>query len=246
MKSSREDLKKRGYINETDLQAYVYSSPQDLLKLLKSARAYERTVAVRLLERNTVMSKKELSEVLLLSLTIEKSLYTRLEICNVLAKGDIQTAQMMIAYLGKIGNNQYDCLPDRVSQKMSYPLPRDIIARTLGKMNVDILAVLLDTLGNNEISVIREALDAIGYMCFYNEVSKKEIVREKLIKCCQSYKADEIIRWKIVRALSSFSDKHGVAWLEMISRSDKERLIRDEAERSLKIMKKRYKKSLED
>ena len=40
----------------------------------------------------------------------------------------------MVEYLGQIGNNQHKVLPTNGFNKKSYPLPRDIIARTLAHM----------------------------------------------------------------------------------------------------------------
>lgn len=231
------NLKKRGYINEIDLEEYLDLSPKELLILLKSSKAYDRTIAVRLLDRNNTLSQTELSNRLLHILAKEKSLYTKIEICNVLAKSTIQTAKAMIAYLCKIGSNQHRCLPGKVSKKGSYPLPRDIIARTLGKMNIEVLSPLLDTLEQKDINQIREVIDAIGYMCFYNEIANEELVIEKLMKCFNIYKNDDIIRWKIVMAFSSFKDEAVITWLEIIGKTDKEKLIRNEAKRSLKLLR---------
>ena len=58
----------------------------------------------------------------------------------------------MVEYLGQIGNNQHTVLPTNGFNKKSYPLPRDIIARTLAHMKEDILPVLMDVLKTNNHS----------------------------------------------------------------------------------------------
>lgn len=68
------------------------------------------------------------------------------ELCDALSKGDDQSAKIMIEYLGKIGNNQHTT---NGFNKKSYPLQRDIIARTLGQMKEEISPVLMDVLKTN-------------------------------------------------------------------------------------------------
>lgn len=78
----------------------------------------------------------------------EKQGVVFLKICNTLEKGNLKTAEQMIPYLGRIGHNQHLCLLNKVLKKSSYPLPRDIIARSLGKMDGTILPALLKVLTN--------------------------------------------------------------------------------------------------
>lgn len=49
MKSNIDQLKSRGYIEDHELEAYVDFSKEELLKLLDSIVATERTIAVRCL-----------------------------------------------------------------------------------------------------------------------------------------------------------------------------------------------------
>ena len=58
MKSNKEALKKRGYVEETDLYNYLGISKQNLYELLKSNNPRERTIAIRLLVRNQILSPK--------------------------------------------------------------------------------------------------------------------------------------------------------------------------------------------
>lgn len=234
MKSSQADLKKRGLINEVDVNNYLHLSHNDLLNLIKSPIASERTIAVRLLSVYLDFSE-EVSDIFLMTLSTEKSLYTKIEICKALEKTSVRTAKKMTSYLGKIGNNQHLCLPQDISKKTSYPLPRDIIARTLGKMSIDILPVMMETLDHNDTKIIREIIDAIGYMCFYNTIPNKGFVAEKLLMCIDIYNDDDVIRWKIVMALSSFQEQNAIDKLEMVIQTDSKELIRNEAKRSLTL-----------
>lgn len=236
MKSSQADLTKRGFIDEISVKNYLHLSYKDLLNLIKSPRAFERTVAVKLLS-NYVDSLEEVSDILLMTLTQEKSLYTKIEICKVLENTGVGTARKMIRYLGEVGSNQHRYLPQDISKKLSYPLPRDIIARTLGKMSIDILPVMLETLDQNDTKIIREVIDATGYMCFYNIIPDKGYV-EKLLMCLNTYYYDDVIRWKIVMAFSSLHEQDVIDRLCTISRTDNKELIRNEAKRSLALINK--------
>lgn len=234
MKSSIDDLKKRGYIENIDMKDYQNLSHEELYILIKSQKAYERTIAARLLGENAL---DEVSDILIEVLSKEKNLYTKIEICNVLEKCSINEAKKMIALLGKIGDNQHHTLPQSISKKVSYPLPRDIIARTLAKMNIKVLPLMIEVLTSGDIHAIREIIDAIGFMCFYNNVSNEKFIVEKLVECFETHQEDEIIRWKIVMAFSSFHDEDIVCRLEDVELNDKEALIKEEAKRSLSLIK---------
>ena len=72
MKSSKEDLKKRGYIDDIELKEYIDLSCDDLIRLIQSSKSHERTAAVRLLSRNHSVSQSELCDRLLQLLMQER------------------------------------------------------------------------------------------------------------------------------------------------------------------------------
>lgn len=139
MISSRENLRKRGMIEQIDIDSIISLSYSELISLIDSKSSIERSASIHLLSNKVSCDNEDFVAVLLKRLSIEKSLYTKIEICNALEKGSEKTARQMVQYLGCIGNNQHRWLPDRISKKISYPLPRDIIARSLGKMNGSII-----------------------------------------------------------------------------------------------------------
>lgn len=145
----------------------------------------------------------------------------------------------MVDYLGVIGDNQYKELPDKEFNKKSYPLPRDIIARTLAHMSVDVLPELIRILKTNNIIAIREAIDSIGFICFYNKSYSENILND-LMTCFNEYIKDDIIRWKIVRAFESFHTKTVMDILINTMENDSKEIIRNEAKRSLGIIKSRF------
>lgn len=110
MKSSDSQLKSRGKITIEDLQHYNNHTKFELLEMTKSKEAYKRTIAVKLLSEKNDLSD-DLIRLFLHTLTQEKKLYTKIELCDALSKGDVESAKIMVEYLGKIGNNQHKVLP---------------------------------------------------------------------------------------------------------------------------------------
>lgn len=238
MKSSDSQLRSRGKITSEDLQQYSNHTKIELLEMLKSKEAYKRTIAVKILSEKYDLTD-DLIHLFLHTLKQEKKLYTKIELCDALSKGDVQSAKIMVEYLGKIGNNQHTELPTNDFNKKSYPLPRDIIARTLAHMKEDILPVLMDVLKTNNIPAIREVIDAIGFICFYNKIHFNTQIVDELILCLNENYNDDIIRWKLVRAFESFNDINLIHILMETKQNDSQSVIRNEAKRSLEIINNR-------
>lgn len=230
MKSTAEDLRKRGMASKEDIASLSNLSYGQLITLLKSDKSYIRSAAAL----NLYSAVDRAADEFLNQLLIEKCLYSKIAICEGLEKGNAETVAKMICFLGKIGNNQHRTLPKRVSAKKSFPLPRDIIARSLARMNIEIFPVLIDVLKTEDIFKIREVLDAVGFMTFYNqELSTCENL-EYILRLLGNYKNDEIIIWKVMLCLSAFRIDRGIDVLEEYSERDG--LIGKEAQRSLKLL----------
>ena len=209
----------------------------DLLEIIEYKKAYERTLAIRLLSKDNNINQLEFHKLILDILVREKILYTKIEICNVLDRGGDETLIEMFKYVGRIGKNQHKELPKAVSKKNSYPLPRDIIARTIGKMNISVLSTLLKELNECDVIEARELVDAIGFLCFYNKEADNEIAIKELINCYEKYKEDNIIRWKIVMSFSAFNNKTVISKLKEIIKIESIDIAKKEAERSLNLIK---------
>lgn len=237
MKSSKVSLKKRGYIEESEIINYQHLSEQELITILNSTLAYERTIAVRLLAKIRNINDLKFAELLLKALCKEKSLYSKLEICNLLKQSNINVARLMTRYLGCIGNNQYKQLPKKVSKKKSYPLPRDIIARSLAKMDPLIIPALIEVLHRDDIRKLSEAIDAIGFLLFYNQNMIKDDYYTLLINTIQKHYNNNVIYWKCITCLSAFNTSKCVSFLKSVLDTDKPNIIKQEADRSLLILK---------
>ncbi|HEY5524836.1 MAG TPA: hypothetical protein VIK26_05815, partial [Clostridium sp.] len=195
MKSSLEQLRNRGYVSLEDTQKYDSFSKSNLIALIESKEAYIRTLGVNLLS-NKFELDNDMVNLFCTMLSHEKKLYTKIELCNALSKASVTSAKIMLNYLGIIGNNQYKELPKKIFNKKSYPLPRDIVARTLAHMNIEVLPELVSVLKTNNIIAIREAIDSIGFICFYNPSTFNQGVLDNLILCFNQYNEDDIVRWK--------------------------------------------------
>lgn len=224
---------------QNDIKLSFQEDDKVLYRMINSKTATERSVAVHILAER-YRNDTQFLTVILERLCNEKSLYTKLEICSVLEQGNIETARQMVKYLGVIGNNQHKELPGRVSKKVSYPLPRDIIARILSKMSPTVFEVLLEVLEENDVRMIVEVIDAIGFMVFYNN----QLVTPKHAQCIYDvmgkYKSNQVILWKAVLCLSAFPLESSIKVLERIRSTYPDTLLSYEASRSLKLIEDRY------
>ena len=232
MKSTRTDLKKRGYIDDKELQNYQEIPHTTMVLWINDPSSVKRSIAAHYLD---ALLKEDI--ILLISqLKKEKCLYTRIAICEKLQTGNALTASLMVKELGKIGHNQYHVLPKRGSAKKSYPLPRDIIARYLGKMNTVIFPILLEVLDTKDASQISEVLDAIGFMAFYHPFLATKENAEKIYTIFDRYQDNPLLIWKGLTCLSAFPFKETKLILQRFACQS--RVLGLEAQRSLHLMMK--------
>lgn len=239
MKSSTQDLRKRGMADTGDMNRFNELQEPELLELLYSDTAVYRTAAVRILTGRGLIGSPDFVGRLLERLKVEKCLYTRLAICEALETGDSGTAALMVQYLGCIGNNRHSSLPNKVSQKAGYPLARDIIARSLAKMDSSVLSVLIEVLYGKNTDRISEVLDAIGSIVFYHQNIMNRELFGHISATMDTYTGNPVIIWKCVLCLSAFPLTDSIRILEHILESDYPAVIKGEAERSLKAIGKR-------
>lgn len=235
LRSNIEDLRKRGMLEQADITFFLKEDDEVLYRMVNSPMATKRSAAVHILAER-YQNYIRFVTVILERLCKEKSLYTKLEICSALEQGNIETARQMVNYLGVIGNNRHKELPDRVSKKVSYPLPRDIIARTLSNMSPTVFGVMLEVLEGNDTSRISEVIDAIGFMVFYNNKLATAKHAQYIYDVMEKYWHNQVILWKSVLCLSAFPLESSVRVLERIKITYPDTLLSDEASRSLKLI----------
>ena len=200
MKSTEKQLENRGCFSSKIESEFAKKTFDELIKLLNSESAVERTVSARLLAKT---KNPKSIPFLCLALEKEKKLYTKIEICNSLVSYGKLALLELVKLLGNIGNNQHKHIPKTKFKKNNYPLPRDIVARIIIRIGKDALPLLTENLKSNDTLKISETIDAIGYICFYNT---QEEIMINLINCYEDYSENELIKWKVIRALSAFPD----------------------------------------
>ena len=231
MKSTQSALKNRGMASPEEIAACAVLPREQLTEELHSADPCRRTAAARCMDPNS----RTAAGLLLEQLAQEKCLYTRLAICETLEKGTTETAEIMLPWLGRIGNNQYKALPDKVSAKKSFPLPRDLIARSLARMDTAVFPLLVQLFKTGSVQQISEALDAAGFMVFYHPALATRENAEQILRLLHSHIGSEIIVWKVLLCLSAFPVPEAVQVLEGYAGRDD--ILGKEAERSLRLIR---------
>lgn len=218
---------KRGQIKQQDVELFASLSNRELLDWIDHPDAQKRTSAVRLLgERKSTDAVPYLCA----RLQKETALYTRIAISEALGAIGAPAISGLVELLGKVGSNQHAGLPEKGFYKKSYPLPRDIAARTLIKIGAPTLKPLEAVVLGAERASVLEAIDAIGHIAFYTgDLSSEAVLRSAY----QKYQADPVVVWKIVCAFQAFPTENVRELLETILASSPYPALRWEAVRSL-------------
>ncbi len=224
-------MSSRGFIADGVEQNYQALSLSERVNLLQRITPADRSLGARLLSISADVSA---INYLIDALKIEKKLYTKMEICNALEFFSIDAVKPLISLLGKVGNNQYWQIPMEKFRKKNYPLPHDIAARTLGRIGPIALPDILNVLNSTDEAVISEAIDAIGYICFYNCQAD---VFQHLETCFYRNSHNNLVKWKIIRAMSAFPES--IVFLENLQEQESNESIRNEIERSLFLVRER-------
>ncbi|ABR49480.1 hypothetical protein Amet_3352 [Alkaliphilus metalliredigens QYMF] len=226
MKSNEEQIRKRGYIEEDELNCYRPFTKVQLLKLLQSDIASDRTIAAKLLVEYKDI---EVVKVLIAKLVTEKKLYTKIALSESIGSHGEKASKLLIEYLGKVGNNQHTSLPSKPFNKNNYPLPRDIIARTLCKIGKPAIRPLRSCLYDGDYLQVLEAIDAIGFISYYDD----DITSlDDIIGLLHKYQEDDLMTWKLLRTLQAFKGEKVLGLLKPYTTSSVEQ-FRWESARSI-------------
>lgn len=199
---NRINREKRGQISPEDLEPYLNSSSDSLIKLLNDDHPQKRTISATMLGRkrseNAVMP-------LTSALKIEKSLYSRIAISKALSEIGKLSIAPLIELLGKIGNNQETKLPLKYFNKRSYPLSRDMAARTLVNIGKPATPQLIEILKTENTFKVQQAIDAVGGIAAKTGDKRglQPLINLLQISLNQN---DRVTIWKIVRALGGFQN----------------------------------------
>ena len=227
MKSTLLQLERRGFCDDDRAKALAGKSRDELVSLLSEYDPVTRTaVAKRLSLHKSDDVIKALCEVLI----HEDRLYTRLSICETLVSFGKDSVQHLASLLGNIGDNRLESVPDAIFRKKSYPLPRDLAARTISRIGKDALPALANILDHGDINAAREAIDAIGFICFAEADNR---MLSHLADFARRNRHDDVIRWKTAIVLRAFRTPDAAAFAEEFFADEKNGIIREEAERSV-------------
>ncbi|OEU68989.1 MAG: hypothetical protein BA864_04665 [Desulfuromonadales bacterium C00003093] len=221
----------RGQVNETDISHFASFDESELLSLLHSEKPVERSCAaihLRKYQNPAVVDK------LCHQLTVEKKLYTKIALSETLVECAELSIEPLISLLGQIGKNQETKIPVTGFYKVSYPLPRDIAARTICRLgNIAILPLENFIESSKDLNALAQAIDAYGHIIYSNNIKYSSSLLQEL---CERHPENDFLKYKIARCLSSIHDEWSESFLlETIQTGCKG--LRLEALRSLILLK---------
>ncbi len=202
----KENRKKRGQISPDDIISYLDFSTESLIEMLKTDNPREITIsAVILGNRGDENAIKPLCT----ALENEKSLYSRIAMSEALSQIGEPAVVYLIEFLGEIGKNQEIDLPLKYFKKKSFPLVRDMAARTLVRIGRPATPYLMDVLENGNEFKTQQAIDALGAIAaktgdkraLTTLIARMEQIED--LDLTESVN-DPVTLWKIIRALSGF------------------------------------------
>jgi hypothetical protein len=235
MKSTKEQLKNRGFAFDEDITLYEKYTENELLQLLQDKNAYKRTIGIKLLSKNL---KTKFIPIFCEMLKSNEKLYTKLELQNTLKNYGKKSIPYLVSLLGTIGKNQHKKVGLIDLNKKSYPCPRDIVGMILIRIGPKVFPDLKKLLTEDtNVKQIYEGIDIIGHITWnYKDYS----MENTLLDYYNKHKDNEFIRWKIIRAFQSFNSKEIRKILEETIRKDSNKVIVEEAKRSKNRMETRW------
>ena len=156
--------RERGEVNEMDISDFASFDESELLSFLHSEKPVERSCAAIHLRKS---KNPTVVDQLCHQLAIEKKLYTRIALCETLAECAELSIEPLIGLLGRIGENQEIKIPETGFYKVSYPLPRDIAARTICRLGIAAILPLENFIkSSKDMNALAQAIDAYGHSLF--------------------------------------------------------------------------------
>jgi FOG: HEAT repeat len=202
------DRKKRGQVPPEEIKACLKFKTEHLIGMLDSADPQKRTIAAAVL--GDIQDEKSIMP-LCAALKGEKALYSRIAVSEALEKMGEDAVQPLIELLGKIGNNQEIELPKKYFNKKSFPLARDMAARTIIKIGKPATPHLIKVVEEQDNYITQQAIDTLGGISAKTGDMRALPV---LLNGLESHSSNKITLWKIIRSLSAF--KHSSEALPLL------------------------------
>ncbi len=182
--------RERGEVSETDILKFDLYKKTELLSLLHSEIAFERSCAAIHL-RNYQTS--DVVAALCIQLTVEKSLYAKIAVCETLVECAELSIEPLIELLGQIGNNHEAKIPETGFYKISYPCPRDIAARTIRKLGIAAVLPLEKFIkSSRNMKSLNQAIDAYGHIIYSNNIKCSSSILQEL---CEKYPKNDFLKY---------------------------------------------------
>jgi len=227
MKSTVDQLYKRGHIQEPRPGQYSDYDTGMIGKMLLSEDPRKRSLGAAIIAQKP---DPAYCKMLCMALVKEKKLYSKIAMSKALIAIGHDSVKHLLPLLGKIGTNQHKAIPVERFRKNSYPLPRDIVSRIIGKIGPKALPELEEVLRTGRKDEISEAIDAIGYIAFYNNDYRS---LPALLNMLETHDGDELIHWKSIRALQAYTDDAAEEYLNRVMRENSGCALVIEAARSI-------------
>ncbi|HHT19364.1 MAG: HEAT repeat domain-containing protein [Euryarchaeota archaeon] len=227
----RMNREKRGQISSEELNVYRGFATHELIEMLNNSNPQKRTISASILGE-----KQDVDAIIPLCTAFkrEKALYSRMAISEALSQIGVPAISPLLDLLGEIGKNQETELPQKYFNKKSYPLVRDLAARTLVKIGKPATPYLIEVIENGTDYKAQQAIDAIGGIAAKTGDKRGLEALLNVMERNFDNKGNKITLWKTIRALSGFKNSQEAAdSLLNIIRSDYDSPIIWEALRSL-------------
>lgn len=231
MKSTTEQLIKRGFLSEIDYNNLL-TSEMNISEYIDNTKAVYRTCAYRILKRSP---NNKYLELICERLKFEKALYSKIELCECIVEYGNDAILYLDKLIGVIGNNQHKAIGNYDLNKKSFPLPRDIAARTMIRMGVCVLKYYKSRLSEYEDKQLSEIIDVIGHISF---TTGDQTLSDDLITEYNKRNSNTLIKWKIIKSFQSF-DNRQIKNNLLIEQNSSNEIIAKEAQRSLKRINER-------
>jgi hypothetical protein len=200
--------RERGEVNETDISDFASFDESELLSFLHSEKTVETSCAaihLRKYQNSTVADN------LCHQLAIEKKLYTKIALCETLAGCADLSIEPLIGLLGQIGKNQEIKIPETGFYKVSYPLPRDIAARTICRLGIVAILPLEHFIkSSKDMNALAQAIDAYGHIVYSNKIKCSSSPLQELY---EKHMKNDFLKYKITRCLSGIHDEWAKSFL---------------------------------
>lgn len=124
-------------------------------------------------------------------------------ICQSLKNIGKESVEALSKLLGTIGDNQETELPKKYFEKKSYPLARDIAARTLITIGEPAIDTVIKLSATPDPYLLSQIIDTLGGLL---HKTKEARIFKVLIAISKREQQNELLVWKVIRALSAVKD----------------------------------------